>query len=371
MGIYQALGLRPIINAHGHLTKWGGSRMPPAVVDAMAAASQSYIDVYELQQRAGQRVAELTSNHAAYICSGAAAGVFLATMACMTGPEIKAVAKLPRLDGLKRQVIVHRTHRIPVDMGIFMSGATVIEIGNVIETMCDELEANLGPETAAVLYVAGEEFARGAVSLEETITIAHKYGIPVIVDAASQLPPASNLWYFSRELGADLVIFSGGKELCGPQASGLIVGRRDLIRACFLNGSPHARMGRPMKTGKEQVLGLLAAVEWYLAQDETDRKRRCDAVMDDWLRLLVDVPGVSGRRLNEKRIAIRIAPQIIGLSSMEIQRLLFAGDPPIAVGADPARSEIHLTPYTLDAGEEQIVSNALSDLLGRLGRVGR
>src|SRR5207302_2135557 len=131
-----------------------------------------------------------------------------------------------------------------------------------------ELEAAITPRTACVLYFAGAHYATGALPLADVVAVAHEHNVPVLVDAAAQIPPIANLWHFTRELGADIAIFSGGKGLRGPQSSGLVLGRREIVEACRANGSPNHSVGRPMKVGKEELLGLLAAVEWSLAQDE-------------------------------------------------------------------------------------------------------
>ena len=281
MTTYNDLGIKPIINAAATLTRLGGSRMPPPVVEAMAAGAQAFVDLPELQARVGAHIAELTHNQACYVACGAAAGVVLATAACIAGADPAAIAGFPKLDSRKNEVIVHRSQRNGYDYAIRQTGARLIEIGTQEVTQRGELDAAIGPQTACVVYFAGEHFARAAIPLPEVITIAHARGVPVLVDAAAQIPPIANLWRFTTELGADAAIFSGGKGLRGPQSSGLVLGRADLITACQANGNPNSSIGRPMKVGKEELLGILAAVEWSLAQDEAaliaqslDRPRR-------------------------------------------------------------------------------------------------
>ncbi len=240
MGIYESLGVRRVINADARLTRLGGSLMPEPVLRAMEDAATSYVDMFELQRAVGRRLAELTHNEAACVVTGAAAGLFVTTLACMTGPDAAAVERLPSLAGLKNEVVFQRVQRFAYLPAVPLTGATLVEIGSEPEMHPAELEAAINERTAAILYVAGEHMAAGALPLPEVIEIAHARGVPVIVDAAAQLPPAENLWYFTRELGADLVVFSGGKDLRGPQASGLIVGRPDLIEACLLNGAPES-----------------------------------------------------------------------------------------------------------------------------------
>ena len=183
----------------------------------------------------------------------------------------------------KNEVIIHRAHRIPYDPAIRLAGARIVEVGNRLQTFPWELEAAITPRTAMVFYAAGVHLASGALPLAETVEIAHAHGIPVVVDAAAQLPPTENLWRFTREFGADLAVFSGGKDFRGPQASGLLVGTEAMIAAIAVNGSPHQRLARPMKVGKEEMIGLLAAVERYVNEDWRDRARRYEETVERWI----------------------------------------------------------------------------------------
>ena len=251
MDIYTQLGIRPIINASATLTKLGGSLMPPEVMEAMAAASRHFVDLNVLQRAVGDRIAALTGNEAAYVSSGAAAGLTLATAACIAGKDPAAIAQMPDLTGLKNEVIIHRTHRNGYDHAVRQAGVRVVEIGSQAGTTAQDLEQAISAQTVAIFWFQGAMTGHGDLPLPEVIRVAKDHDIPVIVDAAAQLPPVSNLWHFTVELGAALVVFSGGKDLRGPQSSGLILGRRDLIEACALNGCPNHSIGRPMKVGKE------------------------------------------------------------------------------------------------------------------------
>ncbi|HLK55205.1 MAG TPA: aminotransferase class V-fold PLP-dependent enzyme [Chthonomonadaceae bacterium] len=370
MNVYRELGLRPIINACATLTKLGGSLMPPEVTAAMEEASRCFVDLNELQQRVGAEIAALTHNEAAYVCSGAAAGLTLATAACIAGKDPAIIAQFPDLTGLKDEVIIHRAHRNGYDHAVRQVGIRVVEIGDSAGTTLQDLERAVSPRTAAMVWFQGAMTGQGDLPLEKMIAVARANGIPVIVDAAAQLPPVSNLWRFT-EMGASLAIFSGGKDLRGPQSSGLIVGQRALIESCALNGNPNHSIGRPMKVGKEEMVGLLAAVRRYLSLDHAARERWCEEVVAEWNAALNRLPGVSARRdfPNEAgqplpRSLVTIRADEAGISRDEVLTQLAAGDPIIAV-ASSGTDGIYLNPMTLEPGEEQIVLERLQAVLRR------
>lgn len=373
MHVYQRLGVRRVINADARLTRLGGSIMPPEVLAAMAEASQWYVDIFELQRAVGRRIAELTHNEAAYVCTGAAAGLFLATLACMTGPDLTAITRavetMPAPVLPKDEVIIHTAHRIPYDPAIRLAGARLVEIGTVLQTFPWELEAAISDRTAAVVYMAGEHLSRGALPLPEVIAIAHAHGIPVIVDAAAQLPPPENLWRFTRDLGADLAVFSGGKDLRGPQPSGLVLGRADLIEAVFLHGAPHQRLGRPMKVGREEMVGLLTAIELYLREDHAARIARYETIVQDWVDQFNQLPGTTARRdfPNEAgqpvpRLLLELDPERAGLTGAELRQRLWDGDPRIAVAPAGERG-VYITPDTLEPGEEALIAERVTTIV--------
>lgn len=348
--------------------------MPPEVVAAMAEAATGYVDMHELQIAVGRRLAELTRNEAAFVASGAAAGLVVATLACTVGGDLHAVARM--LEGHpsgKNEVIIHRAHRIPYDPAVLLAGGRLVEVGNPMQTFPWELEAAFGERTAMVLFVAGAHLSEGALGLAETVVIAHARGVPVVVDAAAQLPPMENLWRFTREEGADLAVFSGGKELRGPQASGLVVGRGDLIEACRVHGSPHQRLGRPMKVGKEEMMGLLAAVERYVGLDHAARMAGFEATVERWIAAVAERPGVRARREfpNEAgqpvpRARIAFDPEVTGLTGREAQRRLWEGDPAVAVAlAGP--DAISLTPDCLDGDDDEVIVGRLSEIITKHG----
>ena len=235
MNIYDELGVEPIINAVGPATRLSGSIMHPEVAEAMRQASECCVDIAQMQARAGEIIAEITGAEAGYVTSGAAAGLLLGTAACVTGLDPGKMNRLPDTSGMKNEVIMARSHRNFYDHAVRSVGIELVEVGiadrfsgaGIRDAEGWEIEAAISERTAAIVYVA---YAHTQPSLEEVVAAARKGGVPVIVDAAGQLPPASNLQRFIAA-GADLVAFSGGKAIGGPQASGILCGRRDLIAA--------------------------------------------------------------------------------------------------------------------------------------------
>jgi L-seryl-tRNA(Ser) seleniumtransferase len=359
------LGLRRVVNASATLTSLGGSLMPPEAVAAMAAGAEQFVDYRELQAAVGARVAALTNNEAVYISSGAAAGVTLSVAACMTGTDLDLVRRFPNADAFPRnEVLVYQTQRNGYDYAAAVTGAHMIEVAGA-----DPLAERINDRTAAVLWFAGTRLRGDTPPLEEIIAIAHQAGVPVIVDAAAQIPPVSNLWHFSRDLGVDLVIFSGGKGLRGPQSSGLVLGKRHLIDAVGLNASPHYSIGRPMKVGKEELFGILAAVEWTLAQDEPAVIASYEETVSYWLEGLQGIPGIEVSRgfpseagQPHARAIVRMLPDF-PLDRDAIQEALWEMNPRIAVWPE-GEDMIALNPQTLEAGEAEIVLAALRSVLG-------
>jgi D-glucosaminate-6-phosphate ammonia-lyase len=367
MNIKERLGGRRIINAQGHFTVLGGSLLPEPVRDAMSEAAQGYVDMYELVSRAGHRIAELTRNEAAHVCNGASSGIFLAVLACMTRGDRKAIQRLPCLAGLRSELIIHRAHRIPPDLPVLLTGAQWREIGSAVGTMPIELEAAINERTAAIVFMPGEDFQTGALSIHDTIRIAGEHHVPIIIDSAAELPPPDNLWHFTRDLGADLAVFSGGKALCGPQSSGFIVGRADLVETCRLIGAPNNTVARAMKVGKEEINGVVAALEWFLGLDHIKRKTWVVETLDAWERDLNGFSGVCPIRTRpaasyqwEWRIRVGIDAELCGVTAESVRAQLWDRDPRIAVMLPPHGGEIQLTPYTICPGEEAAVSEALT-----------
>ncbi len=361
MPSYAELDVTPMINANATLTRLGGSLMPPEVLEAMMEAAKSFVELPELQRRVGNRIALLTQNEACYVSSGAAGGIAVVTAACITGTEKWAIEQLPDLTGLKNEVIVHKAHRNGYDHAVRQVGAKMIEIGWPGEAEVWHLERAINERTAAVFWFEGAMRTPGDIPLEMVIDVAHAHGVPVIVDAAAQLPPVENLWKFTQ-MGADAAIFSGGKDLRGPQSSGLVLGKQWIVDACALNGNPNHGIGRPMKVGKEEMLGLLAAVERYLAMDHEARASQMEEIVAGWCSELNRLDGITATRsfpseANQPapRAQVHIDPSVVGRTRQEIDQGLQEGSPAVSVAYGKADETIMLNPMTLEEGEEEIV----------------
>jgi L-seryl-tRNA(Ser) seleniumtransferase len=345
--------------------------MDPRVLEAMADASTWFVDLNDLLRKAGQRIADLVGVEAAFITSGAAAGLAISTAACIAGRDPVKRARLPDTTGMKNQVIVHRCQRNVWDQAVRQAGATLVEIGLLHRAEPWELEAAIDDKTAAILYFTGHNEEQ-SLSLEEVVQIAKAHGVPVIVDAAAELPPKDNLHRFN-DLGADLVIFSGGKMLRGPQCTGLILGRGELIEACAFNASPNFSIGRPMKVGKEEIAGLVRAVELFLEHDFDAELERWERQVAYCLEGLSNLEGVKCRRVfpGEDPVLPRWVPRVyltwdekaLGVSPARVRAELFSGEPSVAVGE--IQHGLSINPIALALGEEEIVVRQIAGIWKR------
>ena len=264
--IYERYGVKPLIHASGTTTRYGGTLMEPAVMRAMEEASRYLVNIDELNLAAGELIARATGAEAGLVSAGAASGMILQAAACMTGTNPAKIHRLPDSSRMKNEIIIQRGHKINYDHSYRAAGATLVEIGNTRGTQAWELEAAINEDTAAVAHIVAPWLTPSALSLEQVAVIAHKRGVPVIVDAASTLPPADNLQRFTAQ-GADMVSYSGGKGIRGPQSTGVLCGTSELIQAATLNHSPNNAIGRGMKVCKAEIVGLMTALELYLGRD--------------------------------------------------------------------------------------------------------
>jgi uncharacterized pyridoxal phosphate-dependent enzyme len=365
--IYRQLGVEPIVNGRSTFTVLGGSLMPPQVLDAMRSAAEVFVDLLELQAAVGRRISDLTGNEAAFVSGGAAAGLFVSAAACMARDTRDGILRHIDLPSLPREFVIHAAHRVPYDASIELAGGRLVEIGTSSATGAAELEAALGSAAAAVVYVPKAYLAEAVLPLDVVVARAHERGVPVIVDAAAQLPPRSNLWSFTTA-GADLVLFSGGKALCGPASTGLVLGTSRYVDLVARNAAPLHRPGRPMKAGKEDLVGLLAAVEWYLAQDEDAELGRLEAMVAHIVWWGANRSGVTVTR-EAMGEAGQPTPRALvafdGWTSAErdaLQAALRTGRPRIDLLADEANG-LYVAPETLLPGEEVLITDRLGEIL--------
>lgn len=266
MDIYEELGVRKIINGWGTVTKVSGSLMDEQVLEAMKEASRHYVLVEELHAKAGEKIAEILGVEAACITAGAAAGIAVCAAACMTLGNKARALQLPDTTGMQDEALILKCHRTLYDQALPMTGIKVKEIGTTSFADIEQIEQAITERTAMFFFAAEAEPMRGSIDVEKIINLFHRYHLPVVVDAAAEIPPTKNIKKYLN-LGADMVIFSGGKEIRGPQSSGLILGKKKWIHACSINCCPQYSIGRPMKIDKETIVGLVKAVELFAAKD--------------------------------------------------------------------------------------------------------
>ena len=362
MGVYERLGVAPLINALGTVTVVGGSRMDPRVLEAMTEASASFVDLPQLLDRAGETIARLVGAEAACVTSGAAAGLAVATAACLAHGDPERIRQLPDTTGMSDRALVLAAHRMVYDQAVRLAGAELVEVGSADVASLEQVEAAIDDRTALFFYFAGAAAMPGSLPLRDLADLLKRHGIPLVVDAAAELPPAANLTSFLAD-GADLVVFSGGKEIGGPQSSGFILGSVPLIRECAANNFPHHSIGRSMKTDKETIVGLVTAVELFVQRDY-------DAIFERWRRLSEavvaavnrlpgctarvghpTVPGIQPREI--PRAYIDQAP----LTAPELRDRLLRRTPPVAVGVEDG--SVAINPQCLADDELQPLIDAL------------
>src|SRR5262249_37888001 len=284
---FRELGVRPFINAAGTYTAMTASLMPPQVIEAMTYAAKHYVMLDELHDRVGARIAELLHCDSAMVTSGAASALTLGARACLTGADARKIVELPNLAGMKSEVIIQKSHRFGYDHAVRNCGVRLVEV----ETR-EEMERAINPQTAMMLFYNNNN-AEGRIRDEEFVQIGKKHGVPTLNDAAADVPPVDNLWKYTK-MGFDLVAFSGGKGLRGPQSAGLLLGRKDLIAAARLNAPPNGNtVGRGMKVNKEEMVGMLAALELYLATDHAAEQREFEARAEAIRKSAAAVAGVT------------------------------------------------------------------------------
>jgi len=361
---FKELGVRTLVNALGPGTHLTASLMPEEVLDAYRYAARDFVNLDELHDRVGERIAGLLHCESATVTAGCSAAITLGTAGILAGLDEQKIAQIPDLTGMKSEIISQKSHRSPFDHATHICGARIIEV----ETR-DELERAIN-ENTAMFWFLNKRNDDGEIRHEEFVELAQKHEIPTLIDCASDLPPKENLWKFTK-MGFDLVCFSGGKGMCGPQSTGLLLGKEKYIRAARMHTPPRAYgVGRGMKVNKEEVLGMLVALELYLSRDhDLDWK-----VWENQIRLIHDrvvpVPGVRAdievpNAANNKVPTLRLAwdQEQKGLSYIEFVDHLRNGHPSIETWKKDGKDGVYITTWMMRPGQERVVAERVKQVL--------
>ena len=367
---YRRLGVKPIINAAGPVTRIGGTRTRPEALEAMVDAATVFVEMGELNRKAGEILARLTGAEAGFVCGGAAGGLVLQAAACIAGGDPVKMHRLPDTRGMKNEIIIQNMQRFSYDQTYRAAGGQLMGIGNASHCRAWELEGAINESTAAVAYLCAPFASRRAISLWDVCQIAHRYQVPVIVDAASMLPPRKNLRHYLQQ-GADMVVFSGGKGLRGPQGTGILCGRKDLIEAAAAVASPNQFLGRSMKVAKEEIVGLVTALELFVDEDEDEEMRRYSEMAQRLVDALAEVPGLDAAVEHDDfdyptpHAVIRFGKKWRGPSRGRVASALEEGDPPIHLHQRGSPDELAVDPFNLLDEELETVIRRLGEELLR------
>ncbi|MEM1580888.1 MAG: aminotransferase class V-fold PLP-dependent enzyme [candidate division WOR-3 bacterium] len=372
MSVYNELGVKRVINAMGTYTFLGGSIMLPEVVKAMSEAAKAFVNMEELQKRAGEIIAEITGAEAACVTSGAAAGLVLAVAACITGNDAEKMARIPYVEGFKNEVILPAMQDNPYVRNLAIPCAKIIKVGTEHSYTPEDIEHAINEKTLAIAFMFfTSKKGCDLEALKEVVRIGKKNNIPVIVDAAAELPPVENLRNIVAT-GADLVIFSGGKDLRGPNDTGFVIGRADLIKAIVAHSCPHHYMGRPMKVSKEDIVGLIVALKHYTPEAVEERRKRWEEVVQYLIKELSSeyvsvervMPDASKYEYSAQgwpRAKLIFNEKNLNITAAETRALLLEGDPPVYV--HQTENYIIINPQCLQEGEERIITQRIKEIL--------
>jgi uncharacterized pyridoxal phosphate-dependent enzyme len=358
---FRELGIRPFINAAGTYTAMTASLMPREAMDAINYASEHYVMLDDLHDRVGERLASLLKCEAVMVTAGAASALTLGTAAVLTGTDREKVGALPNLTGMKSEVIIQKSHRFGYDHAVRNCGVQLVEV----ETP-EELERAVNEKTAMMLFYNANNNV-GQIKDEEFARLGTRHGIPTLTDAAADVPPVENLWRYTA-MGFDLVAFSGGKGIRGPQSAGLLLGRKDLIAAARLNGPPNSNsIGRGMKVNKEEMLGMLAAVELYVKTDHDRERLEFDKRAEVIRKAAAGVAGVTAEVFvpeianHVPHIRISWDPASKGMTAASVVQALRDGDP--SIGTRSEGDALVVGVWMMRPGEETIVAKRLRQVM--------
>jgi len=366
--VYRSIGVKPVVNGRGTFTIISGSLMLPEVRAAMDAAARQYVHLDELAESIGARLATLTGAEWGLVTAGCSAALTHATAACVAGGNPDLHIRIPQLSGFaKDEVIIPKHSRNVYDSAVRVVGTRVIEVSTL-----EELEGALGPRTAMIYLLAGQSADQSALNLKVLAQVANPEGVPILVDAAAEILTIPNV---HLQNGAALVAYSGGKCLRGPQTAGLLLGRKDLVRAAWVHSAPHHGPGRAMKVGKEEAIGMLTAVEMWVKRDHDAEWKQWTAWIDHIARRLSTIDGVSTAvtqpgGLSNRTPSLRVwwDAAKLGFSGETVARTLFETEPRIVLSpgrraGPPVETGVSVTPYMMSPGDEVTIADRLHALL--------
>lgn len=364
---YNELGVRTLINATGTHTYLGGSLMLPEVVQAIQFGVHQYVHMHEFADRVGERLAQLCRAEAAMVTAGAASALTLGTAAVLTGTDPQKIHDIPNLPGPRAEVIVQRRHRYSYDHAVRNTGIRFVEVETV-----EELEAAVNERTVMMLFMNAANFW-GEIRDETFLRLGKKHGLPVFIDCAADVPPKENLWKYN-EMGFDLVTISGGKGLRGPQSTGLLTGRKDLIEAARLNHSPHSNsIGRGMKVNKEEMLGLLVAVEQFLKMDEVAWRHEQDEIAESIQRSVDRYPQLETEIIVQEignhfpQVRIDWDEEALGFTHQDLMQELREGHPSIETATKGWLGQgVFVCMAMARPGQERVVIRRLTEIFDRV-----
>jgi len=356
---FKDLGVRPFINAAGTFTDMTASLMPDEVMDAIHYASKHFVPLTELHDRIGERIATLVKADAAMVSSGAASAMTLGTAGVLTGTDTQKIIDLPTLAGMKSEVIMQKSHRFGYDHAVRNTGAKIVEVDTAAQ-----LERADTPHRAMILF-SNNNNSVGQIRDEQFVALGKKHGVVTMNDCAADVPPVENLWKYTA-MGFDLVAFSGGKGIRGPQSAGLLLGRKDLIAAARANAAPNGNsIGRGMKVNKEEMLGMLVAIERYLKLDHASLDREFQKRAEVVRKALDGLPGVTAAITvpevanHVPHVAVKIDKAAAGITGQEVSRKLREGTP--SIGVRPG-DELLIGVWMMEPGEDKVVARRLREV---------
>lgn len=363
---YEELGVKTVINCEGTMTVLGGSILRPELEAVMAQAGRHFVRIAELEAAAGNRIAEmlkLPDGYTALVTSGAAAAIESGLAGILTGDNEQFIRQIPDLTGMKSEVIIQKSHRNPFDHQLRNTGIKLV----VIETR-EDLRQAVNDRTA-MMHFSNFANAEGQIKVDEWVRLAKEFKIPCMNDAAADTPPVSHLWDYAN-MGYDLITFSGGKAMRGPQCAGLLIGRKDLVANAFLNNSPHEdTIGRSQKVGKEEIIGMVKALELYLKEDHEALWKEWQGQLDYISQQVKRIDGVSTSFFvpdianHVPHMSITWDSSRIGLTQKEVSKRLVESTPSIILGGGEGRPGLVMNSFMLQPGENKIVAEQLTRIL--------